>query len=196
MSTFKSGSNGNVSNVGSDKRMDARSISEAFETVFAAESRKYAISTGAVAVTADSAIAILTNNNEDNLVVSSNALILFDISGPATSSGSVLVESNATENTGTFSDFSTPFNFNLGAARPADLTARKGSSGATFTGSTQQISGFFEDPVNIVSNTEKFIIAQGNNIAISIVLPTGVTAANVVWMANLYFDNSPSIREL
>ncbi len=196
MTAIKSGSNGNVANVGNDKRLDARSVSETFETIFTEESRKYSISTGLIAVTGDSAIAILTNDGADNLIVASNALQIFDVVGTATTTGNVLVESNAVEATGTFSAVATPFNWNLGSSRTGSFTARKGSDGATFSGSTQSVSGFFELPVAIVANDEKFVIEQGNTIAITINLPTGVTAANVIWQANIYEDNSTSIRDL
>lgn len=196
MSSIKSGSNGNVANVGSDKRLDARSIAETFETLFTEESRKYSVSTGLIAVTSDSAIAILTNDGEDNLIVSSNALQIFDVVGTATTTGNVLVESNAVEATGTFSDVDTPFNWNMGSSRTGAFTARKGSDGATFSGATHSVTGFFELPVNIVANVEKFVIEQGNSISVTLNLPTGVTAANVVWMANVYEDNSASIRDL
>ena len=195
MANIKSGSNGNVANVGSDKRIDSRAITEETETLFAIESRKYVISTGLIAVTANSAIVILTNDGEDNLILSSNALQLFDVVG-GSGSGAVVVDANAAEDTGTFSAFALAFNANLGATRPGSFTARKGSSGATFTTGIQQVTGFFESPAFIVANTQRFIIEQGNNVAISVTLPTGTTSANIVWTGSIYEDNSTSIREL
>lgn len=90
MANVKSGSNGNVANVSDDKRLDTRSITEDAETLFAIQNRKYVISTGIIAITADSAIAILTNDSEDDLIVSSNVLQLIDVTGTITASGSAL----------------------------------------------------------------------------------------------------------
>lgn len=196
MTTIKAGGSGNVTNVGQDKRMEVRSISDAAETLFTEIGRKYVISTRQITITENSAIALLTNNSEDNLILSSNAIQLFTVAGSPTSVGAVIVESNAAEDTGTFSDFPDPFNASIGATRLQSFTARKGSSGATFTVGTQLVTGYFESPNYVVANTQKFNISQGNSIAITVNLPAGVTSAIVVWTASVYEDNSASIRDL
>jgi hypothetical protein len=197
MSTLESGNNGNKGNIGSDKRLDIRGFTDSTELLLTTEDKKYSISTGLISVTADSAIASLMYTGVDSLVVTSNALQLLNVVGTPTSEGAVVVQSNAVENTGTFADFSVDFfNWNVGASRTANFTARKGSSGATFTGATQTIRGYFESPVFVVAQTEKFVIEQGNTLSIAIELPTGVTAADIVWMANVYEDDSARLRQL
>ena len=197
MSTLESGNNGNKGNIGSDKRLDIRGFTDASEILLTKEEKKYSISTGKINITADSAISRLTYTGTDTLVITSNAVQLVNVVGTATTDGAVVVQSNAVEDTGTFADFDVDFfNWNISASRTANFTARKGSSAATFTGATQTIRGFFESPVFVVGQTEKFVLEQGNSFCIAVELPTGVTAADVIWMANVYEDDSARLRQL
>jgi hypothetical protein len=183
--------NGTGGNAGVLKnRLQVDSNTTPAETVAAENALKWSITTGKInllTASGESALFIIEYTGTGRLIIPSNAFLAFNVVGAGSASdvGIVHVDANPQEGTGVFTALST-FNWDIGKSTTPNFTAKSGADGNTFTGATQTVEGFFELPVNVVANTEDFVMEQGTTFGISVTPPPGTTSLDGVLMMNVY----------